>query len=64
MAGTGKNANPIDGYAATWMAIGCLNEDSVAMGGAPVPIPDFTNGRWLQREPDVPYWYTPRNSRT
>ncbi len=40
------------------MAIGCLREDSAAMDGAPVPIPDFTNGRWLQREPDVPSWYT------
>ena len=50
---------PIDVYdAASWMAIGCLSEDSAAMGGAPVPIPDFTNGRWLQREPDVPSWYT------
>ena len=28
------------------MAIGCLREDSAAMDGAPVPIPDFTNGRW------------------
>ena len=51
--------SPIDVYdAATWMAIGCLSEDSAAMGGSPVPIPDFTNGRWLEREPDVPSWYT------
>ena len=21
------------------------------MGGAPVPVPDFTNGRWIDREP-------------
>jgi hypothetical protein len=20
------------------------------MGGAPVPVPDFTNGRWIDRE--------------
>ena len=51
--------SPIDVYdAAAWMAIGCLSEDSAAMGGSPVPIPDFTNGRWLEREPDVPSWYT------
>lgn len=50
---------PIDVYdAASWMAVGCLSEDSAAMGGAPVPIPDFTNGRWLNREPDRPSWYS------
>ena len=50
---------PIDVYdAASWMAVGCLSEDSAAMGGAPVPIPDFTNGRWLNREPDEPSWYS------
>jgi hypothetical protein len=21
------------------------------MGGAPVPVPDFTNGMWVDREP-------------
>ena len=42
----------IDVYdTATWMAITCLSEQSVAMGGAPVPVPDFTNGRWIDREP-------------
>ena len=47
-------APPIDVYdAAAWMAITCLSEDSVAMGGHPVPIPDFTNGRWINREPIV-----------
>lgn len=50
---------PIDVYdAAAWMAIGCLSEDSAAMGGSPVPIPDFTSGRWLNRDPDVPSWYS------
>ena len=44
----------IDVYdCAAWMAITCLSEDSVAMGGHPVPIPDFTNGRWINREPIV-----------
>ena len=39
---------PIDVYdAATWMSISALSEQSVAMGGMPVPIPDFTNGKWL-----------------
>ncbi len=43
---------PIDVYdCAAWMCITCLSEQSVAMGGMPVPIPDFTNGRWIKREP-------------
>lgn len=47
----GEKAN-IDVYdTATWMAITCLSEQSVAMGGAPVPVPDFTNGKWIDREP-------------
>ncbi len=42
----------IDVYdTAAWMAITCLSEQSVAMGGAPVPVPDFTNGKWIDREP-------------
>ena len=42
---------PIDAYdMAAWMSITCLSEDSVAMGGAPVAIPDFTNGKWIGRE--------------
>jgi hypothetical protein len=41
---------PIDVYdMASWLAITPLSEDSVAMGGAPVAIPDFTNGKWLTR---------------
>lgn len=40
---------PIDVYdMATWMSIGVLSEDSIAMGGAPVAIPDFTNGQWIE----------------
>lgn len=43
---------PIDVYdAAAWMSITALSEQSVAMGGQVVPIPDFTNGRWIAREP-------------
>ncbi len=44
--------SPIDVYdTAAWMAITALSEQSVAMGGMPVPIPDFTNGKWIEREP-------------
>lgn len=47
-----RTPTPIDVYdAASWMAITCLSEDSVAMGGHPVAIPDFTNGKWIKREP-------------
>ena len=43
---------PIDVYdSALWMSITALSEQSVAMGGAPVPIPDFTKGKWIHREP-------------
>ncbi|MBQ8294983.1 MAG: Gfo/Idh/MocA family oxidoreductase [Clostridia bacterium] len=43
---------PIDVYdAASWMAITCLSEASIAAGGAPVSIPDFTGGKWVMREP-------------
>jgi len=39
---------PIDVYdAATWMAVSVLSEISIAKGGMPVEIPDFTNGKWL-----------------
>jgi hypothetical protein len=44
---------PVDAYdAAAWMSITCLSEQSVAMGSMPVPIPDFTNGAWIDRKPD------------
>ena len=47
----GENT-PIDAYdTAAWMAIGPLSELSIAHGGAPVDVPDFTRGRWLHREP-------------
>ncbi|CAM4070623.1 Gfo/Idh/MocA family oxidoreductase [Paenibacillus alkaliterrae] len=41
---------PIDVYdMASWMCISALSEDSIAMGGQPVAIPDFTNGKWINR---------------
>ena len=49
-----QTQTPIDVYdTAAWMAITALSEESVAMGGHPVAIPDFTNGRWINREPIV-----------
>ena len=36
------------------MSITCLSEQSIAMGGMPVPFPDFTNGKWIDREPEIP----------
>ena len=45
---------PIDVYdMASWMAVTALSEQSVAMGGLPVAFPDFTNGRWIAREPII-----------
>jgi hypothetical protein len=45
-------APPIDVYdTAVYMSITCLSEQSIAMGSMPVPVPDFTNGRWIDREP-------------
>lgn len=47
---------PIDVYdAAAWMCITALSEESIVMGGAPVAIPDFTNGLWLERSPEAPF---------
>lgn len=41
----------IDVYdAASWMCISALSEQSIAMGGAPVAIPDFTCGKWIDRK--------------
>ena len=42
---------PIDTYdTAAWMAITPLSEKSIRNGGMPVEIPDFTNGKWQNRE--------------
>lgn len=44
----------IDVYdAATWMCITALSEKSIALGGAPVEVPDFTNGMWTMREEKI-----------
>ncbi len=44
---------PIDVYdMAAWMSISTLSEQSIALGGAPVLIPDFTNGKYLIRKKD------------
>ncbi len=49
---------PIDVYdTASWLVITCLSEQSVAMGGMPVSIPDFTDGAWIDREPCEPNAY-------
>ena len=46
---------PITVYdAATYMCISALSEDSIAQGGAPMAIPDFTRGKWYMRH-DIDY---------
>lgn len=43
---------PLDAYdAAAWSAVTPLSEQSIALGGQPQPFPDFTRGRWINREP-------------
>ncbi len=45
---------PIDAYdTAAWMAIAPLSEASIAKGGIPVEVPDFTKGKWENREEAV-----------
>ncbi|MEZ5344251.1 MAG: Gfo/Idh/MocA family oxidoreductase [Pyrinomonadaceae bacterium] len=47
-----NSAPPIDVYdAATMMVITPLSERSIAAGSEPQDIPDFTNGRWINRNP-------------
>ena len=42
---------PIDVYdMASWMCITSLSEESIAQGGHPVAIPDFTGGKWVTRK--------------
>ncbi len=49
---------PIDVYdTVTWMAVTCLSEDSIAMGSMPVAFPDFTCGKWINREDEIPSKY-------
>lgn len=43
---------PVDVYdAAAWMSITALSDASVAAGGMPQAIPDFTHGLWTIRKP-------------
>ena len=43
--------SPIDVYdAATWSSIIPLSAQSLADGGRPVAIPDFTGGKWEHRK--------------
>lgn len=45
---------PIDVYdTAAWMSITPLSEQSIASGSMPVAIPDYTSGKWINREPIV-----------
>ena len=45
---------PIDAYdSILWMAIGALSEQSIKSGSIPVEVPDFTKGKWQNREPVV-----------
>ena len=45
---------PIDVYdTAALMCISALSEESIACGSIPVPIPDFTNGRWMERHDSI-----------
>jgi hypothetical protein len=42
---------PIDVYdMAAWMAVTPLSEQSIAQGGAPQAMPDFTRGKWILRK--------------
>ena len=36
------------------MSVTCLSEQSIAMGSMPVAFPDFTNGKWISRKPELP----------
>ena len=49
---------PIDVYDfATYAAITPLSEQSIATGSMPQPFPDFTDGRYLLREPERSWKY-------
>lgn len=46
-----KTKPPIDVYdAASYMAVSVLSEESIYKGSGAVAFPDFTNGRWVDRE--------------
>ncbi len=43
---------PLDVYDyASWAAITCMSEQSIAQGSTPQYFPDFTNGKWMRRKP-------------
>ncbi len=47
-----RTQTPLDVYDAVLMSVnGPLSEVSIAKGGAPIPYPDFTNGRWQTNRP-------------
>jgi hypothetical protein len=47
-----EDAMPLDVYDhASWAAITCLSEQSIAQGGEPQSFPDFTDGKWMHRKP-------------
>ena len=50
---------PIDAYdSVLWLAIGALSEQSIEGGNIPVEVPDFTNGKWQDREPALDTKYS------
>jgi predicted dehydrogenase len=53
-----KSILPIDVYdMASWMAVTPLSEQSIALGSMPVPFPDFTDGKWINRKEEAPSKY-------
>ncbi|MCB8999451.1 MAG: hypothetical protein H6540_05200 [Bacteroidales bacterium] len=47
-----KAQAPLDAYdAAAWSSITPLSEQSIAEGGQLITFPDFTRGRWINRNP-------------
>ncbi len=47
-----RTQTPIDVYDSVIMCVhGPLSEASIAQGGAPVKVPDFTSGRWKTNKP-------------
>lgn len=47
-----KSQTPIDVYdSVTMSVITPISEASIAKGSAPVPVPDFTRGKWRTRKP-------------
>jgi len=47
-----RTQTPIDVYDSVIMCVhGPLSEISIAKGGSPVKVPDFTRGKWRTRKP-------------